>query len=186
MIEYKKIYDALDKLGVKEAFSDAFYNHHRMTVEDFYQRHHNELTLASFIKEFNKNDLSFAWGTTKEGFMFWYCTHLALVSLMTNDVNLTKRIMLIMKKEHLYQRFIDAVIYAVGSYVSNRIQINDETITLLILREYYISRPRCDVYVNKESLFNFCIGIIKDLSSLSSTYYAYDFSKIEKKYIKKL
>ena len=182
MIEYKKIYDALDKLDVKEAFSDEFYNYHRMTAEHFYQWHYNELTLATFIKWFNKNDISFAWGGSKYGFMFWYCTHLALVSLMTNDVNLVKRIMLIMKKEHLYQRLIDAVIYTVGSYVSHRIQINDETITLLILREYYISSRPFD----KESLFNFIVDMMKGLYSQTTTYYAYDFSKIEKKYIKNL
>lgn len=183
MIEYKKIYDALDKLGVREAFSDAFHNYHRMTVEDFYQWHHNELTLDIFIKGFNQSDISFAWGSSKEGFMFWYCTHLALVSLMTNDVNLVKRIMLIMKKEHLYQQLTDAVMHTIGSYVSHRIQINDETITLLILREYYVSRPLFGKYVHKESMLIFCVDMMINLYSPQTTY---DFSKVEKKYIKKL
>ena len=152
----EEIYNMLDKLGVRKAFTKNWCAYHREPYPVLKNRSKDELDdVTYFTLYFTSCDVSFGWTSTPEGGDFWNGVCLAINCVIPTLEPLYKRTVLLLKKRKYAINFDDDFVKSMSKTLKKNNSKMQLTTTLLggsirdLLREY---KPMAGAIVDSKDM----------------------------------
>ena len=153
-----EIYNMLDKLGVRKAFTKNWCAYHRELCPVLNNRSKNEVDdVTYFTLYFTSCDVSFAWTSTPEGGDFWNGVCLAINCVIPTLEPLYKRTVLLLKKRKYAINFDDDFVKSMSKTLKKNNSKMQLTTMLLgssirdLLREY---KPMAGAIIDSKDMAN--------------------------------